>query len=70
MKVEVKEVENEGFKPFKIEITIETLAELKDLLARTKLTRSEVNSFKDNTFIATTANYEYEPLHEILTGKM
>jgi len=27
MKVEVKEVEKEGFKPFKIEITIETLEE-------------------------------------------
>ena len=70
MVVELKEVENKGFKPFKIELTIETLEELKDLLARTKLTRSEVNSFKDKTFIATTPNWEYEPLHKILKGKM
>ena len=34
MKVELKEVEKECFKPFKIELTIETLAELKELHSR------------------------------------
>ena len=43
MKVEVKEVEKEGFKPFKIEITIETVEEAKDLYARFYLTEREVN---------------------------
>ncbi len=43
MKVELKEVENKGFKPFKIELTIETLEELKDLQARFQLVRCSVN---------------------------
>ncbi len=43
MKVEVKEVENKGFKPFKIEIEIETLEELKDLHNRMNVSESTVN---------------------------
>ena len=43
MVVELKEVENKGFKPFKVELTIETLEELKDLNARMQIEKEYIS---------------------------
>ena len=48
MKVELKEVEKKGFEPFKIELTIETLLELKDLHNRVNLAWYVVNEALGN----------------------
>tara|TARA_R110002051_G_scaffold295145_1_gene360862 strand:+ start:286 stop:498 length:213 start_codon:yes stop_codon:yes gene_type:complete len=48
MKVELKEVEKKGFKPFKIELTIETLAELKNLHNRLNIASYVVNESLGN----------------------
>ena len=50
MKVEVKEVGNEGFKPFKIEIEVESLAELKDLHNRINIASYVVNDKLNNNW--------------------
>lgn len=50
MKVELKEVENKGFKPFKIEIEVETLAELKELHNRLNLASYVINEQLDNNW--------------------
>ena len=48
MVVELKEVEKKGFKPFKIELTIETLAELKNLHNRLNIASYVVNESLGN----------------------
>jgi len=53
MKVEVKEVENKGFKPFKIEITIETVEELKDLQNRMYIAPHETNQLTGKDYCTT-----------------
>ena len=62
MKVELKEVENEGFKPFKIEITIETLAELKELHSRLCVGDRALNDLMDSEWCN---NYLYGVFREI-----
>jgi len=67
MKVELKKVENEGFKPFKIEITIETVEELKDLHNRMNVSSGIVNNVTERDWCITDID---ERLHEVLTEKL
>ena len=67
MKVEVKEVEKEGFKPFKIEMTIESLAELKDLHNRMNVCSNVVNKSVDRYWCNTEIDLK---IHRVLTDKL
>ena len=63
MRVELKEVENKGFKPFKIEITIETIEELKDLQNRMYISPHEVNQLTGKAYCTTDIDSQ---IHEVL----
>ena len=67
MKVEVKEVEKEGFKPFKIEIEVETLDELKDLHNRMNIAPYVVNKSINRYWCSTEIDLK---IHRVLTDKL
>ncbi len=66
MRVELKEVKNKGFKPFKIEITIESLAELKDLHNRINIASNVVNDELGSEW----CNDRATELFHIIDGKL
>lgn len=63
--MKVKEI-NKGFKPFTIELTIESIEELKNLHNRINISTDEVNDAMDNKWCNSYAMKLFDTLHNKL----